>query len=85
MARKTSILPGEHFENYVNEKTSSGKFSSASEVIRTALQLAENEENRDKALIEELEVGEKSGFVKDFDRKENLRNIHAKHLNKREI
>lgn len=58
---------------------------SASEVIRTALQLAENEENRDKALIEELEVGEKSGFVKDFDRKENLRNIHAKHLNKREI
>lgn len=39
----------------------------------------------DKALIEELEVGEKSGFVKDFDRKENLRNIHAKHLNKREI
>ncbi len=82
MAKNTSILLGEHFENYVNEKISSGKFSSVSEVIRTALRLLENEENRYNALIKELEVGEKSGFVKDYDRKENLRNLHAKHLNK---
>lgn len=82
MAKNTSILLGEYFEKYVNEKVSSGKFSSVSEVIRTALRLLENEENRYKALIKELEVGEKSGFVKDFDRKENLKNLHAKHLKK---
>ena len=45
MAKNTSILLGEYFENYVNEKISSGKFSSVSEVIRTALRLLENEEN----------------------------------------
>jgi len=69
-------------ENYVNEKVASGKFSSVSEVIRTALRLLENEENRYKALTKELEIGEKSGFIKDFDRKENLKNLHAKHLKK---
>ena len=82
MAKNTSILLGEYFENFVSEKISSGKFSSVSEVIRTALRLLENEENRYKTLIKELEIGEKSGFVKDFDRKENLKNLHAKHLKK---
>jgi antitoxin ParD1/3/4 len=42
----------------------------------------EDEENRHKYLINELEIGEKSGFVKDFDRKENLKNLHARHLKK---
>lgn len=82
MAKNTSILLGEYFENFVNEKVSSGKFSSVSEVIRTALRLLENEENKYKALIKELEIGEKSGFVKDFDRTKNLENLHAKHLKK---
>jgi antitoxin ParD1/3/4 len=80
MAKNTSILLGEYFENFVNEEVSSGKYSSVSEVVRTALRLLENEENRYKALIKELEIGEKSGFIKDFDRSENLKNLHAKHL-----
>jgi antitoxin ParD1/3/4 len=82
MAKNTSILLGEYFESFVNEKISSGKFSSVSEVIRTALRLLENEENKYKALIKELEIGERSGFVKDFNRTENLKNLHAKHLKK---
>lgn len=80
MAKNTSILLGEHFERFVNEKISSGKFASVSEVIRTALRLLENEENRYKALMEELEKGERSKFVKNFDRDENLKSLHAKHL-----
>lgn len=80
MAKNTSILLGEHFENFVNEKISSGKFASVSEVIRTALRLLENEENRYNALMEELEKGERSKFVKNFDREENLKNIHARQL-----
>lgn len=81
MAKNTSILLGDYFENFINERISSGKFSSASEVIRTALRLLENEENKYKALVNELDIGERSGFVKNFDRKENLKNLHAKHLN----
>lgn len=81
MAKNTSILLGEHFENFVNEKISSGKFSSVSEVIRTALRLLEKEENQYKALNNELEVGERSKFIKNFDRDTNLKALHAKHLN----
>ena len=82
MAKNTSILLGEYFENFVNEKIASGRFSSVSEVIRTALRLLENEENKYKALKTELETGEKSGFVEDFDRNENLSKLHAKHVKK---
>jgi antitoxin ParD1/3/4 len=80
MAKNTSILLGEYFENFVNEKISTGKFSTVSEVIRSALRLLEKEENRHEALMKELELGEKSGFVKNFDRAENLKNLHAKHV-----
>ena len=81
MGKNTSILLGDYFENYVNEKITSGKYSSVSEVIRSALRLLESEENKTKSLINELKIGEKSGMVKNFDRNENLKRLHAKHLN----
>ncbi len=82
MGKNTSILLGDYFENYVNEKISSGKYSSVSEVIRNALRLLETEENKSKTLINELKVGEKSGVVKNFDRTKNLKRLHTKHLGK---
>jgi antitoxin ParD1/3/4 len=57
-------------------------FCSVKVFNKSALRLLENEENRYKALIKELEIGEKSGFVKDFDRTENLKNLHGQHLKK---
>ena len=78
--KNTSILLGDYFESFVNEKISSGKYSSVSEVIRNALRLMESEENKTKILINELKIGEKSGMVKDFEKNENLKRIHAKHL-----
>ena len=80
MGKNTSILLGDYFETYVKEKLSSGQYSSASEVIRTALRLLESEENKSKTLINELEIGEKSKMIKDFNRKENLERLHSKHL-----
>ncbi len=80
MGKNTSILLGDYFENYVNEKVRTGKYASVSEIVRTALRLLEAEEQKTKTLISELEVGEKSGMVKDFDRNDNLRKLHAKHL-----
>jgi len=80
MGKNTSILLGDYFENYVNEKVRTGKYASVSEIVRTALRLLEAEEQKAKTLINELEVGEKSGMVQDFDRNDNLRKLHAKHL-----
>ncbi|MDP2387038.1 MAG: type II toxin-antitoxin system ParD family antitoxin [Bacteroidota bacterium] len=82
MGKNTSILLGDYFENFINEKISSGKYSTVSEVIRNALRLLESEENKTKTLINELKVGEKSEMIKTFDRDKNLKKLHAKHLGK---
>lgn len=82
MAKNTSILLGDYFENYVNQKISSGKYTSVSEVVRTALRLLESEENKSKTLVNELIIGEKSGFIDEFDRSKILENIHTKFVDK---
>ncbi|MDH6309849.1 antitoxin ParD1/3/4 [Dysgonomonas sp. PFB1-18] len=80
MARNTSILLGEYFENFIKEQIASGKYSSVSEVVRAALRRFEQEESKEKAIVNELKKGEKSGFVKDFDRNRYLTDIHTKYL-----
>ena len=78
MARNTSILLGEYFEQFINDEVSSGRYSSASEVVRTALRLLEAEEHKKKQLNKALAVGEKSGFTKNFDPRSHLRKLHDK-------
>ncbi len=80
MARNTSILLGEYFENFIHEQIASGKYSSVSEVIRAALRIFEQEENKAKTIVNELKKGEKSKIIQDFDRKKHLKELHTKHL-----
>lgn len=80
MAKNTSILLGEYFENFISEQVKSGKFSSASEVVRSALRLFEEQENKTKILVNELKAGEKSGMISNFDRAKSLSDLHAKYL-----
>ena len=80
MARNTSILLGEHFEEFISTKVSSGKYNSASEVIRTALRLLEDEELKMKNLNKVLAQGEKSGMERNFDPKANLKKLHSRYL-----
>lgn len=80
MAKNTSILLGDYFDNFINQHIQSGRFSSASEVVRAALRLLEQEENKKNELVKELRRGERSGFVQKFDRKKFIKNLHGKHL-----
>lgn len=82
MAKNTSILLGDYFENFINGQVKTGKFSSASEVVRAALRLLEVEEEKIKRLRYEIELGEKSGMVSDFDPEIYLTSLHKKHLTK---
>lgn len=81
MAKNTSILLGDYFDNFINQQIKSGKFSSASEVIRTALRMFEHEETKKMELVKALKKGEKSGFIKDFDQASFLKNLRRKHSN----
>ena len=80
MARNTSILLGDYFENFIKKQIALGKYSSVSEVVRAALRSFEQEENKALAIVSELKRGEKSKRVKNFDRKEHLNKLHAKHF-----
>lgn len=76
MEKNTSILIGDYFEEFISKEVKSGKYNSASEVIRSALRLLESEENKEKELIKALKVGEESGFVDNFDPKQHLEELH---------
>jgi len=79
MAKNTSILLGDYFDNFINSQVKTGKFSSASEVVRAALRMFEQEETKKETLINELKKGEKSGFVENFNRETFLDNLHKKY------
>lgn len=76
MAKNTSVLLGDHFEAFISEQVRSGRFSSASEVVRTALRKFEDEEKRKDRLLVALEEGERSGSIKNFDFDEFLVEMH---------
>lgn len=82
MAKNTSILLGDYFDAFINQQVQSGKFSSASEVVRAALRMFEHEETKKTELISQLKKGEKSGFVKNFNRNNLLKTLHQRHITK---
>lgn len=66
MAKNTSMTLGEHFDDFIAGQVESGRFGSASEVVRTALRLLENTETRLETLRQMLNEGERSGIA-DYD------------------
>ena len=66
MAKNTSITLGEHFDSFIASQIQSGRYGSASEVIRSALRLLENQETKLNTLRHLLVEGEESGIV-DYD------------------
>jgi antitoxin ParD1/3/4 len=63
MAKNTSITLGDHFEGFITHQIESGRYGSASEVVRAGLRLLEDTENKLGALRQLLEEGERSGHT----------------------
>ena len=61
----SSYAIGSHFENFIKQKIKSGRYSSASEVIRDALRLFEEQEElratQIKNLRQQIQEGRESG------------------------
>jgi antitoxin ParD1/3/4 len=77
MGRNTSISLGDHFEDFVDDTVTTGRFKNASEVIRAGLRLLEEEENKVIALKRAIEEGFESGIAKNFNSEKHLAKLKA--------
>jgi antitoxin ParD1/3/4 len=67
MSKTTSINLGDHFESFIGQQIASGRYGSASEVVRASLRLLEEREHRIEGLRRALIDGERSGDVGELD------------------
>lgn len=77
--KNTSISLGNYFTTFIDAQIQSGRYGSASEVIRAGLRLLEEQDIKRTVLREALLAGELSGEPALFDSEEFLARMREKH------
>ena len=80
MSKNTSISLGDHFADFIDAQVQSGRYGSASEVVRAGLRLLEEREAKVRALREALIEGEETGPAVAFDSEAFLKRMREKHV-----
>ena len=77
----TSLSLGPYWEKFIKARVASGRFASATEVIRDALRQVDEQERKLEALREAirpgLEQADRGEFVKDFSMERVMRMARA--------
>lgn len=73
----TSLTLGPHWEAFIKKQIASGRYGSASELVRESLRLLEEREARLEALRAALIEGEESPLDGPFDMEDIKREAHA--------
>lgn len=76
--RTTSVALGTYFEDFIKSKISQGRYNNASEVIRAALRLLEENEQQSAQLSAAINKGLESGIAEDFEPTSFLKNLKAR-------
>ncbi|AFM20027.1 putative addiction module antidote protein, CC2985 family (plasmid) [Mycolicibacterium chubuense NBB4] len=83
MGKNTSFSLDDHFTTFINNEVASGRYGSASDVVRAALRLLQDRETRLGALRQALVAGENSGESTPFDFDEFVTRQRARQPNQR--
>lgn len=75
--KNTSITLGEHFDQYIAEQLASGRYRTASELIRESLRLHEERELKITAMRAAINEGIASGVYENFSFEELRRELDA--------
>lgn len=75
--KTTSVALGTYFEDFIKSKISQGRFNNASEVIRAALRLLEENEQQVAQLSVAINTGLESGIAENFEPRSFLNNLKA--------
>jgi antitoxin ParD1/3/4 len=79
----TSLSLGEHWEGFIKQQVSSGRYGSASEVVRDALRTMEDQKSKLEALQAHLSEGatqaRNGDFIDDFSIESLSRSIDSAH------
>ena len=67
MSRETSFILGEYFDQLIAAEITSGRYDTASEVVRDALRLFEQKQTAIQRLSDAVDQGFVSGFVDELD------------------
>jgi antitoxin ParD1/3/4 len=79
MSKNTSFSLGDHFVDFIDRQLAHGRYGSASDVVRAALRLLEDEELRLATLRAALVEGEQSGPAIAFEPQTFFDCMHAEH------
>lgn len=79
MQKNTSVTIGAHFENFIAQQVTEGRYGSASEAVRAGLRLLEERETKLAALRQALKEGEESGRA-DYSLKGLLDELDSENL-----
>jgi antitoxin ParD1/3/4 len=66
MPKNTSVNLGEHFNSFIGSQIEHGRYGTASEVVRAALRLLENQETKLKAIRTKLAASESQADKGEF-------------------
>ena len=67
MSRETSFILGEYFDQLIEAEITSGRYKTASEVVREALRLFEQNQTAIQRLSDAVDQGFVSGFIDELD------------------
>ncbi len=77
MKEPLSVSIGPYYERFIKQRVAEGRYGSVDEVLRTALRLLEEEEDKVSMLKSAIAQGLESGLATDFDPRNHLTSLKA--------